>query len=203
MYHQDRVSHHTFEESVIRVLRGIQIRYNDRNVIYLFWLVFSRSSAYAAWHHLKRTTWSAYTPGTFCDPKAEVSVNKSHIKERPQLHCRLRHAVESILLPSLENFDDWNEVVDVTLLIINEIFKMENWRVSDLRSFSYYSWILLNRSRCRSLPPFQRPQEDWLEFRQFIKNQFSGVQIGNIGMIGELQSKAGTLGKAFEMALKG
>ena len=115
-----------------------------------------------------------------------------------------RGSTPTFHFPCSENCDGWEEVLDITLITDNGILRVEDWRVSDQRSFSDHSWILFSLDLAAEVSkPFRDPRRiDWRKFGQVIKNKLSGAQIGRIGTTDELESKVGALEKAFDTAFK-
>lgn len=105
-----------------------------------------------------------------------------------------RGSTPTFTFPSTGNFNGWQEVLDITLLTDNEIFCVENWRVSDLRSFSDHSWILFNVNLMIEAPkPYRNPKRiDWKRFSRIIRSKLSNIPYPAITSVEELDAKVET-----------
>ena len=106
--------------------------------------------------------------------------------------------------PSTEYFRGWEEVIDVTLLSENSLVRVDNWRVSNKRSFSDHSWILYDLDLKVDPPlPYRNPlRTNWKRFKNAVNKRIGGTPIPQITLTESLESRVITLEKAFSRAYK-
>lgn len=106
--------------------------------------------------------------------------------------------------PSSDGFDGWEEVLDVTLITDNSRYRVNLWRVSNLRSYSDHKWILFELSFKIDTPqPYRNPRRtDWNRFRQVARRKLSKLPNPEIQSTEDLDANLHTLEKAMSTAYK-
>lgn len=116
-----------------------------------------------------------------------------------------RGSTPTFTFPSSENFPGWEDVIDITLISRNENLKVENWRVSEKKSFSDHSWILFTINIKPEVPkPYRNPKStNWSKFRSVLKQRLPDLSSQeDIKTITELETATDKYTKAMQVSFK-
>lgn len=118
-----------------------------------------------------------------------------------------RGSTPTFTFPSTDTFRGWEEVLDITLT--NDCssrgsIKVDNWRVSDRKSFSDHRYILFNLSVSQNVSlPFRNPRRtNWRRFASVVSNKLGKHYNNNLTTLEDIETKCNKFVKAMGSAFK-
>ncbi|KAH8368567.1 hypothetical protein KR200_006474, partial [Drosophila serrata] len=110
----------------------------------------------------------------------------------------------TFIFPSTENFQGWEEVLDLTLLIEQNKYRVENWRVSTEHSFSDHRYIFFDITvPAKKQVPRRNPRKtDWKVFSEIVRSKVNGRRIKTISTAKALDKEVEDLTNILNNAFK-
>lgn len=84
----------------------------------------------------------------------------------------------TFIFPSSENYNGWEEVLDITLISERSKVSVDSWRVSNKRSFSDHNWILFNigLQHSKRIMNYRNPRRtDWSRYNGILGRKLRNV----------------------------
>lgn len=93
-------------------------------------------------------------------------------------------------LPSTENYEGWEEVLDITVLLENNNLCVDNWEVSDESSYSDHKYITFSFNiNKKIIKSYRNPRKtNWIEFDRLAREKLRLAPSPLVSSISEIEA---------------